>query len=377
MNSPRPTTQVLANTQPPASTKPWGVPGEEHQLWVVPLKAGEKPPEKLVGTPTKYKVQLLLCRPGYPSAQEREHKFIDGIVGDSHIRIAKPVAERKPDDADRVLLQAVAYGQRINFVGMPNDRGFLGKLVVEELFAANFHEAEAQAYEALAPFLSAWSLHLDIPVHVETIQVTNLQTLTNSLRVRTPQFEMTFAGGLSPILTDDFCQYASLYREGMNSNSNFYRFLCFYKIIESIPFRRSRTNAAAREARVPVRRFREIIPSSAGELLSLLRDLYPWRTQWDDFALHQIVPSEASGKKIGWVRETYLNPLRVGIAHALLKTGEVRITLDKLEHIQQVNKWLPLCRVLARLMLRNEFPDQFRLAMRPISFDQPAGASGA
>jgi hypothetical protein len=88
--------------------------------------------------------------------------------------------------------------------------------------------------------------------------------------------------------------------------------------------------------------------------------------QWDDFALEQIVPAEVAGKKIGWVREKHLYPLRVGIAHALLDSGEVRITLDKLEQIQEVNKWLPLCRILARLLLRNEFPDEFGFAMMPL-----------
>jgi len=83
---------------------------------------------------------------------------------------------------------------------------------------------------------------------VETIQITEVQSSINSLRTRTPQFEMTFGGGISPLLSDDFCQYASLYREGMNSYSTFYRFLCFYKIIESVPLRRDRTNQAAKLA---------------------------------------------------------------------------------------------------------------------------------
>lgn len=368
---------IVAKTTPAkqemrVSEKPWGVPGEEHQLWVVPLKAGDSPPERLVGDPGKYKVQLLLSRPGYPFTAEREQKFIDDVIGDSHVAITKPLKDRTPKDDITVLLQANAHGQQVNFVGLPNDNGYLGKLVVEELEATNFHNAETTAYEALAPFLSAWSVHLDIPVHVETIQATELRTHWSSLRVRTPHFEMTFAGGMSPMLTDDFCHYASLYREGMNSNSGFYRFLCFYKIIESIPCRRSRTNEAARQAGQQVRRFHEAIPSNPDDLLVLLKDIYPWRTQWDTFALSQMVPLEVRGKKIGWVREKFLNPLRVGIAHALLKTGEIRITLDKLEHIQQVNRWLPLCRVLARMMLRNEFPEEFGLPMKPVFFSQGA-----
>ncbi|MGA2425746.1 MAG: methylamine utilization protein MauJ [Terriglobales bacterium] len=354
----------------PVSRKPWGVPGEEHQLWVVPLKAGQKPPERLTGAPGKYKVQFLLSRPGYPLTAEREHKFIDEIIGDSHLAITKPLKVRKPEDAVVVVMQATGHGQQIAFKGLPNDNGYLGKLVAEEFYASSFQDAETLAYQVISPFLSAWSLHLDIPVHVETIQVTDLQTHISSLRVRTPPFEMTFAGGVTPMLTDDFCQYASLYREGMNSNSGFYRFLCFYKIIESIPHRRSRTNEAAKQAGQQVRRFREIVPSTTNEILALLKEVYPWRAQWDALALDQIVPADVRGQKIGWVREKHLNPLRVGIAHALLKTGEIRITLDKLEHIQQVNKWLPLCRVLARMMLRNEFPTEFGLAMKPLIFGQ-------
>ena len=370
-NPVQPPQSVSAPLQKPATTvsdKPWGVPGEEHQLWVFMMKAGQQPPtsEDVTGKPGKYKIQLLLARPGYPFTAEREHKYIDDVVGDSHIVITKPLNERKLEDAVEVLLQATGQGRQVMFTGIPNDKGYLGKLIVEELNANSFHHAEAVAYEALAPFLSAWSLHLDIPVHVETIQVTNLETHTSSLRVRTPPFEMNFAGGMSPLLTDDFCQYASMYREGMNSNSGFYRFLCFYKIIESIPLRRGRTNEAAKQAGQQVRRFHEIIPSDRDELLALLKDLYPWRTQWDSFALVQLVPDEVRGEKIGWVREKHLNPLRVGIAHALLKTGEIRITLDKLEHIQQVNKWLPLCRILARWMLRNEFPTEFGLTMQPL-----------
>lgn len=177
------------------SQKPWGIPGEEHQLWVVPLKAGQQPPTNLTGAPGKYKVQLLLSRPGYPLTAEREHKFIDDVIGDSHVAITKPVKERKVEDAVIILLQASGHGQQITFKGLPNDNGYLGKLIVEELDASGFHEAEDRAYQVIAPFLSAWSLHLDIPMHVETIQVTDLQTHTNSLRVRTPPFEMTFAGG--------------------------------------------------------------------------------------------------------------------------------------------------------------------------------------
>src|SRR5262249_36915732 len=146
-------------------------------------------PQELAGSGGRYKVQLLLSRPGYPFTKEREHKFIDEIIGDSHVAITKPLKDRQPTDAVQVLLQASGNGQQIVFKGIPNDNGYLGQLVVEELNASDFVDAESRVYEVVAPFLSAWALHLDIPIHVETIQVTNLETHTSSLRVRTPTFE--------------------------------------------------------------------------------------------------------------------------------------------------------------------------------------------
>jgi len=359
--------------KPPVVQAPWGVPGEEHKLWVVPVlkdQPREMRAEDVIGKPGIYKVQILLSRPGYPVVAEREHKFIDSVVGDSHIAIAKPTAERKPEDCDHLLLEAFAKGRQVRFIGLPNERGYLGKLIVDRLDASGFQDAECVAYEAVAPFLSAWSVHLDIPVHTETIQITNLETHTHSLRVRTPQFEMTFAGGVTPVLSDEFCHYASMYREGLNSNSSFYRFLCFFKIIEGILYRRSRLDKAIKDAGGTVRRVHERLPDTRDELVALLGDVYPWRKSWDEMALNQVFPKESWGKKVTYIRDHHLNPLRVGIAHALLKTGEVRITLDCIEHIQGVNQWLALCRVLARIMLRNEFPTEFGLKMMPLATGQ-------
>lgn len=330
------------------------------------MKKGEQPPKALTGSVGDYKVQLLLARPGYPNTTEREQSFIDEKVGDSHVVIAKPKSSRTPQGAVQVLLHVDGDGRRLEFKGLPNDKGYLGKFVAERLPAKSFNDAEASAYRAITPFLSAWSVHLDIPMHVETIQVTEISSGLCSLRVATPHSEMTFGGGVSPLLSNDFCQYASIYREGMNTNSAFYRFLCFYKIIESIPHRRSREREAARVAGRDVPRFTELIPADEQETLSLLGDVYPWRGQWDKLSSAQLIPTEAKGKKFGAVREQHLSGIRTGIAHALLKTGEITISLDNLEHIQQVNKWLPLTRMMARLVLRNEFPREFAFLMDPV-----------
>jgi hypothetical protein len=297
----------------------------------------------------------------YPIRKEREHKFIDNVIGSSHLKIVKPEGERRPEDPHQILLQLL--GKNYQLIGHPDKDGFLGKLVCE-LEADNNDAAESEAYGSVAPFLSAWSMNADIPIHVETIQVTNLTTHTSYLRVVTPHFDMNFGGGIHPAFRDEFCQYASIYREGLNSNSSFYRFLCFYKIIESLIAKRGREGAAKKQSGQDPRRPYEVIPEKPDEALALLKRLYPWREQWDQMAISQIFPNEVLGQKVTAIRDKHLRSLRLGIAHALLDKGEITVVLDKMEYIVAINKWLPLCRLCARWMMVRDFPQECSLGMK-------------
>jgi hypothetical protein len=350
---------------PKVSMSPWGVPSEEHKVISAPImKDGPKDPNKLnlAGGRGRYRVQVLLARPGYPIAREREHKFIDGVVGSSHIKLMKPEAERGENDADRIVLQLL--GKNYQIIGSADKEGCLGKLVAE-LDADNVQAAEHEVYGAIAPFLSAWAMNADVPLHVETIQVTDLTTHASSLRVTTPHFEMNFPGaGTPPFFQDEFCQYASIYREGLNTNSAFYRFLCFYKIIESLITRRSRMAGARRAAGQDPRCAYETIPQEHEGILALLNRLYPWRQTWDKMAIGQYFPNEVLGQRVTAIRDRHLRPLRLGIAHALLDQGEITVILDKMEYIQTVNKWLPLSRLCARWMLLTDFPHECSMAMK-------------
>lgn len=347
-------------TPPVTHSHPWGMPGEEHKVLTAPVFKGADPTKiNLAGSRGRYRVQFLLSRPGYPIAGEREHKFIDNVVGESHIRITKPKAERRPEDVDQLLIEMI--GKKFKFIGSANDEGLLGKFVAE-FEAENAQSAENEAYGALAPALSAWSLNADVPVNIETIQVTDLTTHVNSLRVRTPHFEMNFAG--VPVFTDEFAQYASIYREGLNTNSAFYRYLCFFKIIESIITRRARQSGERRAAGLDPRAIYERIPATKDQQLALLGCLYNWRKTWDDMAVSQIFLPEILGRKITAILADHLRPLRLGIAHSLLQQGEITIVLDNIEHVQQVNKWLPVCRISARWMMLNEFPSECASGMK-------------
>jgi hypothetical protein len=338
-----------------------GLPGEEQKLHVFFATTDHPFGSRPVSVPGEFKVQFLLSRPGHLKFDEEQPSFIHSVVGDSHLRIAKHVSERNDSD-DIISLRLIGNGNgwSIPFDCLVNDNGCVGKIVVERLPANDHVQAEAVAYRALAPFLSAWSASLDIPLNVETIQVSDLTTHTESLRVLHPYLEMKPAGGVGALLSDEYCHFASVYREAMNATSVFYRFLCFYKIIESFYLRRSKLAAEAKSRGEKPRVYTEDVPLSKDAVTGILLWIYPWRQSLDDdIIMKQILPDDAIGKRFKTLRQQILEPMRDTIAHGLMRSGEIKTVSDRLEDIENVSKWLPLLRVWVRVLFATEFPAEF------------------
>jgi hypothetical protein len=337
-----------------------GLPGEEQKLHVFFATTDHPFGSRPMSVPGEFKVQFLLSRPGHLKFDEEQPSFIHSVVGDSHLRIAKHVDERNESD-DVISLRLIGNGNgwSIPFECLVNDNGCVGKIVVERLRANDHVHAEAVAYRALAPFLSAWSASLDIPLNVETIQVSDLTTHTESLRVLHPYLEMKPAGGVGPPLSDEYCHFASVYREAMNATSVFYRFLCFYKIIESFYTRRSKLAAQAKSRGEKPRVYTEDVSLSTEAVRGILLWIYPWRpSSNDDFIVNQILPAEAIGKRFKTLRQNVLEPMRDTIAHGLMRSGEIKTVADRLEDIEKISKWLPLLRVWVRVLFATEFPTE-------------------
>jgi hypothetical protein len=236
----------------------------------------------------------------------------------------------------------------------------LGKIVSEPFDANGRDDAQQKAYGALLPAISNWSVHLDIPLQVGVIETTELRTGSAGITVVAPFYEAPFAvQGNPPEHDSEFAHYASLYREALNSNSPVYRFLCLFKIIEGIRFRRSRLGKESGTSGKPFHRPPENIPSEEKEFVPWLKALFPIRREWDALTVSGIFVSESKGKKISHLVGTELTSLRNEIAHGILYSGELALSVDDLVHVQRVNKWLPLTRCIARRMLKNEFPTQF------------------
>ncbi|MGH9415099.1 MAG: methylamine utilization protein MauJ, partial [Terriglobales bacterium] len=260
------------------------------------------------GLPGMYQVIFLLQRPGFSEIGEKTFSFVTNSGGDSHLAITKPAYSPPGNpDADQIRIFAITPDGRFTFTGFPNSRGFLGKLATAPFNAQDRFDAERKAYGALGPAMSNWSVHLDIPIHVAVIETTEIRTGNASIRVVQPFLEAPFAvEAVTPPHDSEFAHYASLYREALNSNSPGFRYLCLFKIIEGVRFRRARLGKEAREKGQMFGRPAETIPDDVESMRTWLDAIFPIHHQWDQLTVDQIFQSEARGKNAGRIIQNEL-----------------------------------------------------------------------
>jgi hypothetical protein len=342
----------------------FGLPGQHQQLLVRPVYRDGDPRNDLPlgGSPGKYRVVFTLARPGILPKPEKEFSFDADLPGDSHLAILPPAVPTPPDNpgATQIRVHAKTEDGDIVFDGFPNAAGFLGRLVTE-LQANDFRDAQHKAYRALAPTLSNWSAHLDIPIHVWRIHTKSLETRAEQISVVNPYIEMRLAMVAEGAITPEYRGLIGLYREALESRSPVYQFLCFFKIAEGIRGIRDRVAAdARRRGEQPPTRPAARIPKDPAEFEPWLNAIYPGRRPWDAMALDSVFVDEARGRKVNDLLDKELTDLRVDIAHALSEeTGNVGLDVDEALHVARVNKWLPLMKCIVRRLLKDDFPQQF------------------
>jgi hypothetical protein len=312
------------------------------------------------GQPGQYRVTIVLGRPGSFEVGEREFRYSDHLSGNSHLAITPP-ANKTVEAADKVAIRLRTQTPEGSFIfdGKPNEQGYLGKLISQPFEARNFEHAIKGGYHAIAASLSNWSAHLDVPFFVAQIDALELRTGAASLQVIMPPLEVILAVQAEPKLESEFRYYASLYREALNTNSPFYRFLCLYKIIEGVRLRRARLAEEARASDTEPQRFDfEAVPDDSAEHENWLNAIYGVR-QWDRRAIDQVFPKEIRGQRFSNIVKSRLTPLRNEVAHGILDTGELGTSIDDMTKLERVNFWLPLTRTIVRRLLKNSFRDQF------------------
>jgi hypothetical protein len=167
----------------------------------------------------------------------------------------------------------------------------------------------------------------------------------------------------------DLAKFASLYREALNTNSPNYQYLSFFKIIEGlrriVEERTTRENEQAKaKGEQPPSRPREVLPTTKEEQSQWLNSVLKPQN-WSELALAQVFPPTAVGKKLNDLIRAggVLDMIRNRIAHAVMRdeTKET-INIDDGLLINEVTSWLPLCKCIARYMLKKEYPQFFDIS---------------
>jgi len=344
-----------------ASVKLTGFPGEGTGILTVPHYIGDKAHLNAHGPnglPGHYIATFVLTKPNARNSPENDIKFADLLRGDSHLAIAKP-AVVLDIDPDQVLMSFNSASAKFAFHGYPNDAGYLAKITSEPFFATSRKDAEKASTNAIQSLLSNLSAQLDIPFIIEVAEITEVETNSRGI-----SFVAPFPGtpmairGSGSIRDEEFEHVAALYREALNTNTPLYRFLCFYKILETSRKRRERLGRKFKKNLTPSRPGEHIPLSDKSEMEAWLKAIYHVSRDWDEMILGQIFIPEVLGKKINNIFDTQLRPIRDRIAHGILDSGEF-LLLDRSDDRQTVSKWLPFIRCAARRVMKNDFAEHF------------------
>jgi hypothetical protein len=125
----------------------------------------------------------------------------------------------------------------------------------------------------------------------------------------------------------------------VNATSVFYRYLCFYKIIESFYLRRFTLAKEAKSRGEKPRVYTEDVPLSPEAMRGISLWIYPWKPSVnDEFIINQILPGVAVGKRFKALRQELLESVKDTIAHGPMAPAKSRPVADRLEDIEKISK---------------------------------------
>jgi hypothetical protein len=121
-----------------------GFPGTYQTLHLINRFKGQDPRNAIPkqGSPGLYEVTFVLRRPGYSLIPEGEISFSSGTTGDSHLAMSKPAFSPPGNPgAEQLLISGNTADGPFTFLGSPNAKGFLNKLVTVPFHANNRQHA--------------------------------------------------------------------------------------------------------------------------------------------------------------------------------------------------------------------------------------------
>lgn len=129
--------------------------------------------------------------------------------------------------------------------------------------APSWQEAFRKFIAGITPFLDTLCYHADAPVVIQRLYCIDSANRVSVASYRSPYAHATVNPHEGEIPRELIPVYA-LYREATNSQSNYYRFLCYYKILEGIfSHLRPQLMQKARSQNIKISTRRETVPQHA------------------------------------------------------------------------------------------------------------------
>jgi hypothetical protein len=187
------------------------------------------------------------------------------------------------------------------FTLVPNDKGELSCFIFK-CVAKSFQEAKHKFHQTVLPFIDFLSYKANCPIHLPLI---SSECITDNYELRTinyttPYPKSTINPHENAIFNEMIPLYA-LYREAKNTDSNYYKLICFYKVLEGMyNCLRPELFKLAVKKGIPITRKRELVPN------------------------HPELKSNYIGKPIKQIFDKDIrNKYRNAIAHFVLNDGSV------------------------------------------------------
>ncbi len=213
--------------------------------------------------------------------------------------------------------------------------------------ATSATEARKKFIRAVSPPLDYWSYIINAPLHISVIQAVDIKNRVGMYRF-TPPYKIFALNPHEKQLSVRLLPVYALYREAKNSQSPYYKYLCYYKILEGVfnhlrPsfFKISRENGIKYESR------KERIPDHP----SISSEFY-----------EQYHPSTSSkyyeqyiGKPIRVLYDTFFQPhFRDKVAHFFLKESSEILYVSDPETIDLFEIELPIIELSSKVVIETQ-----------------------
>jgi hypothetical protein len=192
-------------------------------------------------------------------------------------------------------------------------------------------DARARFMTALSPVLDHWSYLGNTPIVVRTVVCEDPKNAITMMSFITPYADLI----LNPVggeLRVDLLPLYGLYREAKNATSPFYRFLCYFKILEAVySHLRPKVFSLARQGSFELVKRKEVVPDHPELLLF-----------WKSYV----------GRPIKDLMDKELEPqYRNAVAHFLLDQGGAPLNPSDSETVAKFGNMLLVAELCARVVI--------------------------